>query len=251
MINVVVSGAKGKMGRTVTELIGHQEDMKVIGGYDTEYEEQEIVIYDDLYKIPHVPEVIVDFSHPSAIKKLTEYAAAKGTALVIGTTGLEEQHKEMIIQVSKKVPVFVSHNMCLGVFLLINLARQAAKVLQDFDIEIVEKHHNQKIDAPSGTALMIADSIKEVRKEADYVYSRANVRKKREKNEIGIHSIRGGSLVGEHAVLLIGEDETIEISHKLTSRKVLAAGAVNAIRFIARQKPGYYTMNDLVRNILN
>ena len=246
MIKVVISGAKGKMGKAVTELISCHDDMKAIAGFDIAYEEGDLVIYDDLYKIPDTPNVIIDFSHPSVIKKLTEYAEAKGIALAVGTTGLGEEHKEMLLNASKSVPVFVSHNMCLGVFLLLSLAKQAAKVLQDFDIEIVEKHHNQKIDAPSGTALMIADSIKEVRKDADYVYSRADVRKKREKNEIGIHAIRGGNLVGEHTVLLIGENETIEISHKLTSRKVLAAGAVKVIKFIVEQKPGYYTMQDLV-----
>jgi len=251
MIKVVVSGAKGKMGKAVTELISRHKDMKVIAGFDIDYEKKDIVIYDDLYKIPDTPNVIVDFSHPSVIKKLTEYAVAKGIALAVGTTGLGEEHKEMLLSASQRVPVFVSHNMCLGVFLLLNLAKQAAKVLQDFDIEIVEKHHNQKIDAPSGTAIMIADSIKEVRQGADYVHSRADVRKKRGKNEIGIHSIRGGNIVGEHTVLLIGEDETIEISHKLTSRQVLAAGAVNVITFIAKQKPGYYTMKDVMNASLN
>lgn len=251
MIKVVVSGAKGKMGRAISRLIGHKMDMKVIAGYDIYYEESDIVIYDDLNKIPDTPDVIIDFSHPTVVKKLTEYAVDKGVALVVGTTGLEDEHKEMLLNASKKVPVFVSHNMCMGVFLLINLAKQASKVLQGFDIEIVEKHHNQKIDAPSGTAIMIADAIKEVRKDADYVYSRADVRKKRDKNEIGIHSIRGGNLVGEHTVLLIGENETIEITHKLASREVLAAGAVNVIRFIAKQKPGYYTMKDVMNASLN
>jgi len=251
MIKVVVSGARGKMGKAVTELIRKEQDMEVIAGYDTCSEAGDIVVYNDLHKIPHIPDVIVDFSHPSAIRQLAEYAAMKGVALAVGTTGLGEEHKEMLLKTSQKVPVFVSHNMCLGVFLLMNLARQAAKVLGDFDIEIVEKHHNQKIDAPSGTALMIADGIKEIRQEADYIYCRADVRKKREKREIGIHSIRGGNIVGEHTVLLIGENETIELTHKITSRQVLAAGAVNVIRFIAQQKPGYYTMKDLVNANLN
>jgi len=251
MIKVVVSGAKGKMGKAITELINCRDDMRVIAGFDIFCEEESIIIYDDLYKIPEIPDVVIDFSHPSAIKNLTEYAVAKGVALAVGTTGLENEHKEMLLNASKNVPVFVSHNMCLGVFLLLNLVKQAAKVLKDYDIEIVEKHHNQKIDAPSGTALMIANGIKEVREDAECVCSRADVRKKRQKNEIGIHSIRGGNLVGEHTVLLIGVDETIEISHKLTSRRVLAAGAVNVIKFIANQKPGYYTMQDLMNVCLH
>jgi len=246
MVKVIVSGAKGKMGKAVIDIIGHQKDMQVIAGFDMNYEDGNIVVYDDLHKIPDIPDVIIDFSHPSAIIKLTEYAAMKGIALAVGTTGLEAEHKKMLLNTSKRVPIFVSHNMCLGVFLLMNLAKQAAKVLQNFDIEIVEKHHNQKIDAPSGTAIMIADSIKEVRKDAYYTYCRADVRRKRDENEIGIHSIRGGNLIGEHTVLLMGEDETIEISHKISSRQVLAAGAINVIRFIVQQKPGYYTMKDLL-----
>lgn len=139
--------------------------------------------------------------------------------------------------------------MSLGVSLVLNLAKQAAKILDNYDIEILEKHHNQKIDAPSGTALMIADAIKEVRQDAEYVCNRTDFRKKRDKNEIGIHSIRGGNLVGEHTVLFMGKNETIEISHNLASREVLATGAVKAIRFIAQKKPGYYTMQDLMNHL--
>ncbi len=249
MIKVVVSGAGGKMGQAVTDLINTSDDIKVIGGFDLFAKGSEnLKIYDDLYKIPEAPDVIIDFSNPSAIKNLTKYAVEKNAALVIGTTGLTDEHKEMLHNAAKSVPVFVSHNMCLGIALLSNITRQMTEVLTDHDIEIIEKHHNQKIDAPSGTALMIADSVKKVRKDAFYVYNRADVRKKRDKNEIGIHSIRGGNLVGEHTVLFIGEDETISISHNLTSRKVLASGALKAIRFTAAQKPGYYSMDDLVQS---
>ncbi len=249
MIKVVVSGALGKMGKAITQLINTHEDMKTIAGFDIAYEQGDLVIYDDFFKIPENPDVIIDFSNPSVIKGLTEYAVSKGIALAVGTTGLGEEHKEMLYSASKIVPVFVSHNMCLGVSLLLNLAKQIAGILTDYDIEIVEKHHNQKIDAPSGTALMIADAVKEVRQDVDYVYNRSDKRKKRDKKEIGIHSIRGGNLVGEHVVLFIGEDETIQISHNLTSRKVLGSGAVKVIRFIAEQKPGYYTMQDLINNL--
>ncbi|HHV19822.1 MAG TPA: 4-hydroxy-tetrahydrodipicolinate reductase [Thermoanaerobacterales bacterium] len=249
MIRVVVSGACGKMGKAVTEMIKTQEDMKAIAGFDIAFKEGDLTIYNDLNKIPETTDVIIDFSNPSIIKELTEYTVSKGVALAVGTTGLEEEHKRMLYSASKTIPVFVSHNMCLGVSLLLKLAKEAAGILTDYDIEIVEKHHNQKIDAPSGTALMIADSVKEVRQQVDYIYNRSDVRKKRDTNEIGIHSIRGGNLIGEHTVLFIGEDETIQISHNLTSRKVLAAGAVKVIRFIAEQKPGYYSMQDLLNNL--
>ncbi len=249
MIKVVVSGAQGKMGKTVIQLIRNYNDMKAIAGFDIAYNEGDLVIYDDLFKIPEIPDVIIDFSNPSAIKQLTDYAAAKGVALAVGTTGLEEEHIELLYNAARTVPVFVSHNMCLGISLLLSLVKQAAEILSDHDIEIIEKHHNQKIDAPSGTALMIANGIKEVRKDVYYVYNRADIRKKRDKNEIGIHAIRGGNLVGEHTVFFIGEDETVEISHKLTSRKVLANGAIKVIRFIAQQKPGYYIMQDLISSL--
>jgi 4-hydroxy-tetrahydrodipicolinate reductase len=249
MTKVVVSGACGKMGKAVTQEIKTQKNMEAIAGFDIASEEGDLIIYNDLSKIPETPDVIIDFSNPSVIKELTEYAVSKGVALAVGTTGLGEEHKRMLYNASKTVPVFVSHNMCLGVSLLLNLAKEAAGILKDYDIEIVEKHHNQKIDAPSGTALMIADAVKEVRKEVDYIYNRADIRKKRDKKEIGIHAIRGGNLVGEHTVLFIGEDETIQISHNLMSRRVLATGAVKVIRFIKEQKPGYYTMQDLINNL--
>ncbi len=249
MIKVVISGARGKMGKAITQLIKTHDDMKAIAGFDIAYEEGDFVIYDDFFKIRETPDVVIDFSNPSVINGLTRYAVSKGAALVVGTTGLGEEHKKMLYSASKTVPVFVSHNMCLGVSLLLNLARQAAGILTDHDVEIVEKHHNQKIDAPSGTALMIADAVKEVRQDANYVYNRTDIRKKRDKTEIGIHAIRGGNLVGEHTVLFIGEDETVQISHNLSSRKVLATGAVKVIRFIVQQKPGYYTMQDMMNNL--
>lgn len=250
MIKVVVSGAMGKMGKEISELISSRNDMKIVAGLDVIYEElEDFTIYDDIGKIPTIPDVIVDFSHPSAISKLTDYAVLQGVALVTGTTGLKEQHKKILYEASKNIPVFVSHNMCLGIFMTIDLVRQAVKMFKNHDIEIVEMHHNQKVDAPSGTALMIGDAIKEIKQDSQYIFNRADISRKRNNNEIGIHSIRGGNLVGEHKIMFIGEDENIEISHKLTSRDVLAKGAIEAISFIAQQKKGYFTMSDLAKKL--
>ncbi|HHW01520.1 MAG TPA: 4-hydroxy-tetrahydrodipicolinate reductase [Thermoanaerobacterales bacterium] len=249
MLELIISGAKGKMGRNIAELARGRNDLKVIAGVDITPGEGDFPIYDSIFKINEKAHVIVDFSNPRGLGDLCQYARERQIPLVVGTTGFGDEHKKMLQETSKSIPVFVSHNMSLGVFLLVTLARQAARVLDDCDIEIVERHHNQKIDAPSGTALMIADAIKEVRQDAEYVFGRAEKNRKRQKNEIGIHSIRAGNLVGEHTVIFGGEDETIELSHTLTSRRVLAAGALRAAKFIAVQSPGYYTMADLVESM--
>ncbi|MCG0274787.1 MAG: 4-hydroxy-tetrahydrodipicolinate reductase [Thermosediminibacteraceae bacterium] len=249
MIKIILNGARGKMGKTIAELVEAEKDIEIVAGVDVVEEKGKFPIYDSIFKIEDRADVIVDFSNPEAINNLCEYALSHRIPLVVGTTGLEEHHKKMLQDASKTVPVFVSQNMSLGVFLTVMLAQQAARVLSDFDVEIVERHHNQKIDAPSGTALMLADAIREVRNEADYVYCRADRREKRKKSEIGIHSIRAGNLVGEHRVIFGGEDETIEITHVVTSRKVLAKGALKAARFIVTRAPGYYTMADLVKSL--
>lgn len=249
MLELILSGAKGKMGKTIAELVETQPDLKIAAGVDITRGEGVFPIYDSVYEIAERADVIVDFSNPKALGSLCGFALERQIPMVVGTTGLADVHKKMLADASKKIPVFVSHNMSLGVFLLVTLVRQAAAVLDDFDIEIVERHHNQKIDAPSGTSLMIADAIKEVRTDTEYVFGRADKNKKREKSEIGIHSIRAGNLVGEHRVIFGGEDETIELSHTVTSRKVLAAGALRAARFIVSQSPGYYSMADLVKSL--
>jgi len=246
VINIILNGANGKMGRTISEIVKGTDDLKIIAGVDKNPGSAEFPIFDNIFKITDRADVILDFSHPSALESLCSYAKERGISLVVGTTGLEEKHYEMLRELSKNVPVFVSSNMSVGVFLLVNLVKKAVEVLKDYDIEIVERHHNQKIDAPSGTALMIADAVKEIKEDCEYIYSRVDKRKKRDKNEIGIHSVRAGNLVGEHRVIIAGEDETIELIHTVTSRDVLARGALKAVRFIVSKAPGFYTMKDLV-----
>lgn len=193
--------------------------------------------------------MIVDFSNVSATGHLLEYCRRTRTPVVICTTGHSEEQLALIRETAKEIPVFRSGNMSLGINLMMEVLKKCASVLgADFDVEIIEKHHNQKLDAPSGTALMLADAVNEALPyDAEYVYDRHERREKRPAHEIGIHTIRGGTIVGEHSVIFSGRDEIIEIKHNANSREVFAAGAVNAAAFLARQTgPGLYNMSDVI-----
>ena len=198
------------------------------------------------------PYVIIDFSNPAALDGMLGYALQNGVPCVICTTGYSQEQIAQIRQAGKEIAVFFSGNMSLGINLLIELAKQATKVLgSSFDIEIVEKHHNLKVDAPSGTALMIADAISDtLDEEPQYVYDRHAYRKKRSKNEIGIHSVRGGTIVGEHEVIFAGHDEVVTVSHQAQSKEVFAVGSVNAAVFLAKQPAGMYDMSSLLADKL-
>ena len=192
--------------------------------------------------------MLIDFSHPSVLSSLLEYGKQHHLPLVLCTTGYSKEQTEAVRAASAEIPIFSSGNMSLGINLLIELSKKAAQVLgEGFDIEIVEMHHNQKIDAPSGTALMLADAISEVEPHPmTYQYDRHSRRAKREHNEIGIHSVRGGTIVGEHEVIFAGHHEVIRLSHSAYSKEVFAAGAVNAAVFLSTQEPGMYQMSDLL-----
>ena len=191
-------------------------------------------------------DVMIDFSHPSALSGLLAYATRTGTPLVVCTTGHTEEELEMMRKASERVAVFFSRNMSLGINLLISLCRRAAATLgEDFDIEIIEKHHNQKLDAPSGTALMIADALCEDAPHP-YVYDRHAVRQKRERGEIGLHAVRGGNIVGEHEVMFCGQNEIVTLSHSAASREVFATGALRAARFMKGKGAGFYNMDDVI-----
>lgn len=249
MTRIIINGAKGKMGRNIAQRVKESKEFEIVAGVDLTCEDGEIKIYDDIFKIKGSADVIVDFSNPLSLENIVDYAVKNNIALVIGTTGLEEKHILLLKEAAETVPIFVSNNMCVGVFIVTNVAKNIAKALDGYDIEIIEKHHNQKIDAPSGTAFMIADTIKEVRKNSNYIFERKSRREKRQNNEIGISSIRAGNIVGEHTILFGGEDEIIELTHSLTSRDVLARGALRAITFIATKKSGFYNMADLVQEL--
>lgn len=249
MTRIILNGCNGKMGQAITKVAAASESVSIVAGLDiNDCLPNTYPVFTNPEKCGIEADVIVDFSHPSALDALLDFAQKRNMPVVIATTGLSKEQKQKLIDISAKIPVFFSANMSLGINLLIELAKKAAKVLDgNFDIEIVEQHHNQKIDAPSGTALAIADGINEViENTAEYVYDRHSVRKKRQKNEIGLHSVRGGTIVGKHNVIFAGQDEIIEISHEASSKEVFAVGAVKAAVFMKDRPCGYYSMTDLI-----
>ncbi len=252
MTKILLCGANGRMGKAITRLVGERSNAQIICGVDLNTEESGgFPVYPDFASVKETPDVIIDFSNPANFDNLMDYAETKGIPVVVATTGLVAEQKQRLTDASKKIPVFFSANMSLGVNLLIELSRKATAFLGDsFDIEIVEKHHNQKLDAPSGTALAVADAINEELSGAGhYVYDRHSVRKKRDKNEIGIHAVRGGTIVGEHTVIFAGENEVIELSHSATSREVFASGAVRAGIFMKDKPAGFYNMVNLINSL--
>lgn len=252
MINILLSGASGRMGQAISALCADFENLNISCGFDTYTGlKTEYPIYDDYEKINEAVDVIIDFSNPSNTENLLAYAKKNNIPCIVATTGLSPEQKTLLAETSEAIPVFFSANMSLGVNLIIALAQKAAKILGDkFDIEIIEKHHNQKLDAPSGTALAIADAISEAIDTApQYVYDRHSVRKKRDKNEIGIHAVRGGTIVGEHDIIFAGNHEIVEINHHADSREIFATGALKAAEFIYGKPSGMYSMKDLFGNV--
>lgn len=249
MTNILLFGANGHMGKVVARIAEADPNAQIVAGVDLNTEPcGGFPIYSSASEVKEKADVIIDFSHPSLFDSIMEYAEAKNIPSVICTTGLSKEQVSKLKYMSEKVPIFFSANMSLGVNLLIDLVRRASKILEDnFNIEIIEKHHNQKVDAPSGTALAIADAISDtVSYEAEYIYDRHSVRRKRGKSEIGIHSLRGGTIVGEHSVIFAGNDEVIELKHTAASKEVFAAGAVKAAKFMKDKGAGLYAMSDLI-----
>lgn len=252
MIKIALVGINGKMGQVICRILSDSETAAIVCGVDINTEARNgVPVYTSLKDAKEDCDVIIDFSHPSSLESTLEYAVTNKKALVLATTGLSSDQMDAVRAASETTPVFFSANMSLGVNLLIQLAKKATALLQEnFDIEIIEKHHNQKIDAPSGTALAIADAINETcDKSNEYVYDRHSTRKKRSKNEIGIHAVRGGTIVGEHSVIFAGTDEIIELKHTATSKEIFAVGAVKAALFIANKAPGFYNMDNLIEGV--
>lgn len=253
MVRIAIVGCNGKMGYFVADAVSQRDDCVTAFGVDAFGESKfDFDLYRSFAEVKDVPDVIIDFSNPAVLDDMLEFAAANSVPCVICTTGYSPEQVEKVKEASKKIAVFYSGNMSLGINLLIELAKKATKVLgKEFDIEIIEKHHNLKLDAPSGTALMIADNISDtLDEEPQYVYDRHSYRKKRSKNEIGIHSVRGGTIVGEHEVIFAGRDEVVTVSHQAQSKEVFAVGAVNAAVFLANQSAGMYDMSDLLSSKL-
>lgn len=256
MTNVILTGACGRMGRAVSALCTESDCIRVVAGVDINAASGSLgfpyPVYEKLDDFEGEADVIIDFSHHTAIYAIAKYAEAKKVALVAATTGYNEEELAVLKGLSEKVPVFYSRNMSLGINLLIELTKKATAVLgKKFDVEIIERHHNKKLDAPSGTALMLADAAAETMGSSpEYVYDRQSVRRARSDNEIGIHSVRGGSIVGDHEVAFCGQDEVVSLSHSAYSRDVFAQGAVSAASFIKDKAPGLYDMSNLIATVI-
>lgn len=250
MVRIIMHGCNGAMGRTITELVSKQEDVEIVAGIDkNDSISQAYPVYPSLEECKEEADVIVDFASAAAIDHLLDYCAGKEMPVVLCTTGLSEAQIDKVRETAKKTAVLRSANMSLGINLLLKLVKEAARTLAaaDFDIEIVEKHHNQKLDAPSGTALALADSINEAMdSQYHYEYDRSGRHEKRDKKEIGISAVRGGSIVGEHDVIFAGKDEVVTFSHTAYSKAIFAKGAIEAAKFLAGKTPGLYNMADVI-----
>lgn len=247
MINVLINGINGRMGTEVLLAIKKSDEFEVSCGVDKFESNLNVPVYTDVNDIQIKPDVIIDFSIPEATMNILEYAKINSIPIVIATTGLSNEQLNLIKEFSQYIPIFHSSNMSYEVNLMSNIVSKLATALKDSDIEIIETHHKNKIDSPSGTALILADSINSARNhEMDYQYNRHAIRKARPQNEIGIHSIRGGTEVGKHSVIFFGEHESFEITHTVTSRSVFAVGALKAAKFLVNQKNGLYNMQNLI-----
>ncbi len=250
-MNIILCGCNGKMGQAIVNESQKFCNMNIVAGVDIKPDSSKsFPIFSSINDVNIKADIIIDFSNPLALNSILEYSQNQKLPVVICTTGFSKEQVEKINEASKNIPVFYSGNMSLGINLLIELCQKATNVLGDsFDIEIIEKHHNQKIDAPSGTALMIANGISEhLDEKYEYKYNRTTSREKRKKNEIGIHSIRGGTITGDHEVIFAGKDEIITISHHAASRNIFANGAINAAKYILNKTPGLYKMKNLINN---
>ena len=250
MTKVIMHGCNGKMGQTITGLAAADEEIEIVAGVDAFDDGRNAYpVFKSMDLCTVEADVVIDFSNASAVDGLLDYCAEKGLPCVLCTTGLSEEQLEKVKAASAKTAILKSANMSLVINMLLKLLKEAAGVLAPagFDIEIVEKHHNQKVDAPSGTALALADSInEELRDEYEYVYDRSGRRQKRPKKEIGISAVRGGTIVGDHDVIFAGADEVVTFSHTAYSKAVFGKGAVQAAKFLAGKPAGMYDMSDVI-----
>ena len=249
MTNIIMHGCGGKMGRVIAELVQNDADCKIVAGIDPTTPTMDFPVFASVQECNVPADVIIDFSTATAVDALLDFAKEKQIPVVVCTTALSDATQSKLEETAKQVAVLKSANMSIGINLLLDLVARAAQILYDanFDIEVVEKHHNQKIDAPSGTAMALADAINAAMDEKfHYVYDRSQKREKRERTEIGMHAIRGGNIVGEHDVIFAGRDEVITLSHHASSREVFAVGALKAAKFLAGKSAGLYSMKEVL-----
>ncbi len=249
-IKIFMNGCCGRMGRVINDMCSESDEFEIVAGGDisTSTDGLNFPVFSDPRECNVDFDAIIDFSNVNCIPNIIELARTRQKPLVCCTTGLTDVHIKLLMDASLSIPVFKSANMSVGMNVLLGLVRKATNLMYPgYDIEIVEAHHNRKLDAPSGTALMIADVIsEETNNVMNYVYDRHSVSAKRESNEIGFSSIRGGNIVGEHDVMFIGPEETLTISHSAQSRSVFARGALSAAKFVKDKKPGLYSMQDMI-----
>ena len=254
MTNIIMHGCNGRMGQMIAGLVEKDADAQIVAGIDVvDFGKNPFPVYASISECDKKADVIIDFASAKAVDDLLAYCERTNTPCVLCTTGLSEEQIKKVEETSKKVAILKSANMSLGINMLLKILKDAAAVLAPagYDIEIVEKHHNQKLDAPSGTALALADSINEVfDNDYEYVYDRSTRREKRPDKEIGISAIRGGTIVGEHDVIFAGTDEVITFSHTAYSRAVFGKGALVAAKFLSGKEAGFYTMADAIDSAL-
>jgi len=250
MIRVIMHGCNGKMGQVISGLIAADSEVELVAGVDARDDgHNPYPVFTDIDSCDVAADCLIDFSAAPAVDKMLDYCVEKQLPCVLCTTGLSEEQLQKIKEASGKVAILKSANMSLGINLLLKLLKEAAGILAPagFDMEIVEKHHNLKVDAPSGTALALADSInEEFDNEYEYVYDRSSRREKRPRKEIGISAVRGGTIVGDHDVIFAGADEVITFSHTAYSKAVFGKGAVQAAKFLAGKPSGMYDMSDVI-----
>ena len=251
MVKVIMHGCNGKMGQVITRMAASDPELKIVAGGDARAQAlNDYPVFGDISDCDAEADVVIDFSNAAAVDHLLDWCQEKQMPVVLCTTGLSEEQLKKVEDAAKRTAVLKSANMSLGVNLLMKLLQDAAKVLapEGFDMEIVERHHNQKVDAPSGTAIALADALNgALEEDYEYVYDRSGQRKKRDSHEIGISAVRGGTIVGEHEVIFAGEDEVIEFKHTAYSKALFAKGAVAAAKFLAGKGPGRYDMSDVIQ----
>lgn len=252
MVKIILHGCNGKMGRMITEMCSQDDEIEIVAGIDAFHQGAGgYPVYRDIYNCNIAADAVIDFSTAAAVDSLLDYCVERKLPCVLCTTGLSQEQIEHVKETAKKTAVLRSANMTLGINLLMKLLKEAAATLASagFDIEIVEKHHNLKVDAPSGTAIALADVINdEMGGVYEYVYDRSGVRQKRDKKELGISAVRGGTIVGDHDVIFAGTDEVITFSHRAYSKGVFAKGAIQAAKYIAGKPAGLYSMSDVIEN---
>ncbi|MCR4834412.1 MAG: 4-hydroxy-tetrahydrodipicolinate reductase [Butyrivibrio sp.] len=250
MVKIIMHGCNGRMGRVITDLVSQESEATIVAGVDKFGNSTgEFPVFDSIEKCDVPADVIIDFSNASAVDSVLDFAVEKKIPVVLCTTGLSDDQLAKVKETSSKVAVLKSANMSVGVNVLMKVLRDAAPTLAaaGFDIEIVEKHHNQKLDAPSGTAIALADSINDsLNNEYEYVYDRSTRREKRPEKEIGISAVRGGTIVGDHDVIFAGLDEVVTLSHRAYSRSIFAKGAIEAAKFLAGKPAGMYDMSNVI-----